>query len=80
MATAKFAKHPSAATKYSFVSDIANPATAGVITLRLNADDTDLIKPGRYLYDVETSYNFNGQITRERVMEGTLFLDASITK
>jgi hypothetical protein len=77
---AKFAKHPAAATKYNFVSDIASPASAGVITLRLNADDTDLIKPGRYLYDVETSYNFNGQVTVERVIEGTLYLEASITK
>lgn len=77
---ARFAKHAEAATKYHFVADIANPTSAGVITLRLNADDTDLIKAGRYLYDVETSYNFNGQITVERVAEGTLHLSPSITK
>lgn len=78
--TAKFAKHPNAATKHDFIASVASPTTSGVITLRLNADDTDLIKAGRYLYDVETSYNFNGSITRERVIEGTLHLEASITK
>ena len=77
---AKFAKHHSSSTKYSFLAEVAPPTTAGVITLRLFSADTDDIKPGRYQYDVETVYDNNGQVTVERVVEGVLHLEPSITK
>jgi hypothetical protein len=77
---AKFARHWSSTTKYNFLAEVATPATAGAITLRLFADGTDDIKSGRYQYDIETVYDFNGQITVERVMEGVLYLEPSITK
>lgn len=77
---AKFAKHHSSSTKYEFLAEIASPPTAGVITLRLFSADTDNIKPGRYQYDVETVYDNNGQVTVERVAEGVLYLEPSITK
>lgn len=77
---AKFAKHHSSNTKYSFLAEVAPPSTAGVVTLRLFSADTDNIKPGRYQYDVETVYDNNGQVTVERVVEGVLYLEPSITK
>lgn len=77
---AKFAKHHSSSTKHEFVAEVAPPATSGVISLRLFSADTDAIKAGRYQYDVETVYDFNGQLTVERVAEGILYLEPSITK
>lgn len=77
---AKFAKHHSSSTKYEFLAEVAPPTSAGVITLRLFSADTDNIKPGRYQYDVETVYDNNGQVTVERVAEGVLYLEPSITK
>jgi hypothetical protein len=77
---AKFAKHHSSSTKYEFLAEVAPPSTAGVVTLRLFSVDTDNIKPGRYQYDVETVYDNNGQVTVERVAEGVLYLEPSITK
>lgn len=77
---AKFAKHHSSSTKHDFLAEVANPPTAGAITLRLFNEGTDLIKAGRYQYDVETVYDNNGTVTVERVAEGVLYLEPSITK
>ena len=77
---AKFARHHSSSTKYEFLAEVGNPPTAGAITLRLFSDETDNIKPGRYQYDVETVYDNNGTVTVERVAEGVLYLEPSITK
>lgn len=76
---AKFARHWSSTTKYNFTTEVASPASAGTFTLRLFVADTSQIKPGRYQYDVEIFYDFGGQSTVERVIEGVLYLEPSVT-
>ena len=66
---------------HSFTSIIADPATDGVVTLSLTNTQTDNLKPGRYVYDVELSYQDSDSNTIiERVLEGKILVTASVTR
>jgi len=61
----------------SIVSDASN----GYITLSMTNQQTDLIKPGRYLYDVEISYiDSDSNTIIERILEGLVHITPSVTK
>lgn len=74
-AFSQFRKHPTSSTYYQFQPTITAPLT-GVINLTLSAAASSLVKPGRYMYDVEIT---NGA-TRLRVSEGIVTINAEITK
>ena len=58
------------ADTHDFTVTIATP-TDGVATLSLTNTVTDALKPGRYVYDVELSFNdSDGNAIIERVLEG----------
>lgn len=65
----------------TFSSIIADPATDGIVTLTLNNSQTDALKPGRYVYDVEISYQDSDENTIiERVLEGRVQVTPSVTR
>ena len=66
---------------HTFSSVVTTPATDGIVTLSLSNTQTDLLKAGRYVYDVETSYidSSNSTIV-ERILEGRIQVTPSVTK
>jgi len=65
----------------TFNSIIAEPATDGIVTLSLTNTQTDNLKAGRYVYDVELSYTDSDTNTIiERILEGRLQVTPSVTK
>lgn len=65
----------------TFASIISSPATDGIATLSLTNTQTDALKPGRYVYDVELSYlDSDDNTIIERVLEGKILVTASVTR
>lgn len=63
-----------------FNSIIADPATDGVATISLTNLQTDTLKAGRYVYDVELSFiDSAGDTIVERVLEGRVQVTPSVT-
>lgn len=75
-AYSQFRKSYNSLSSYSFETAIPQP-TQGKITLRLSGINSSLIKPGRYLYDVEI-ISQNG--VKTRVVEGIVTINPEITK
>lgn len=64
-----------------FSTVVAAPATDGVVTLSLTNTQTDTLKPGRYVYDVEISYQDSDSTDIiERILEGKIFVTPSVTR
>lgn len=64
----------------TFNSIVASPATDGVATISLTNLQTDTLKNGRYVYDVEISYEDSaGDSIVERVLEGRVQVTPSVT-
>jgi hypothetical protein len=76
-AYSQFRKSYGSAVAYSFETSILAPATNGKLQLKLSGINSSLIKPGRYLYDVEI---ISGTGVKTRVVEGILTINAEITK
>ena len=75
-ATAKLAKgYASTHTRTNFTTAI-NTAT-GVVTISLNADQTNGLEEGRYVYDVEILKTSDSTVTR--VVEGIVTVYPSAT-
>jgi len=65
----------------SFTAIVASPPTDGIISLSLTNTQTDALKAGRYVYDVEISYVDSSATTiRERILEGRIQVSPSVTK
>lgn len=65
----------------SFASVVANPATDGIITISLTNTQTDALKAGRYVYDVELAFTDSDSNTIiERVLEGRIQVTPSVTR
>ena len=65
----------------SFNTIIATPSTDGIATLSLTNTQTDLLKAGRYVYDVEMSFvDSDSNTIIERVLEGKVSVTPSVTK
>lgn len=64
----------------SFNSIIAD-YNGGIVTLELSNSQTDSLKAGRYVYDVEiTFYDSDQNAIVERVLEGKITVTPSVTK
>lgn len=64
----------------SFTSIITNPNT-GLVNLTLTNTQTDALKAGRYVYDVELSFQDSSSNTIvERILEGRIQVTPSVTK
>ena len=65
----------------AWTTTIGSPSTNGVCTLSLTNTQTGNLKSGRYVYDVEASYQDSDDITIvERILEGIVTITPSVTK
>ena len=66
---------------HSFTTSINSPTTDGIIQLTLPNATTDILKAGRYVYDVEISFQDSDDTTIiERILEGRIQVTPSVTK
>ena len=63
-------------TAVNFTCGVSN-ATSGIITVSLSGTQSDAMKAGRYVYDVEIT---NAGGTKTRVLEGQLEIMPAVTK
>jgi len=69
------------ADTHDFTSIVASPYTDGIVTLSLTNTQTDVLKAGRYVYDVELSYlDSSDNTVIERILEGRIQVTPSVTK
>ena len=60
---------------------VASPATDGITTLSLTNTQTNTLKPGQYVYDVELSFVDSSSATIiERILEGKILVTPSVTR
>ena len=65
----------------TFNSIIATPPSDGVVTLSLTNTQTEALKRGRYVYDVELSFeDSDGNTIVERILEGRVQVTPSVTR
>ena len=77
-ASAKMAKgYSSTRTRTSLTCTISTPASNGVVTLALTADETGALDDGRYVYDLEILQTSSSTITR--VIEGIITVRPQVT-
>ena len=77
-ASAKMAKgYSSTRTRTSLTCTISTPATNGIVTLALTADQTGALDDGRYVYDLEIEQSGTGNVTR--VIEGVITVRPNVT-
>jgi hypothetical protein len=69
-------KSYTSSVSYTFTSSVYN-ATQGRVRIQLTADQSELIPPGRYLYDVEITSSGGA---KRRVVEGIVTVTPQITK
>lgn len=66
---------------FVFNSIIPQPETDGIITLELTNEQTDAMKRGRYVFDVEISFiDEDNNTIVERVLEGIMNVKPSVTR
>ena len=76
----KIKKTYSSLSSTSFTTEIQAPSTGGVVNLSLSNTQTDALKAGRYVYDVEISFvDSDASTVVERVLEGTIEVTPSVT-
>ena len=77
-ASAKMAKgFSSTRTRTSITCTISTPATSGIVTLALTADQTTNLDEGRYVYDLEILQTSSSTVTR--VIEGIITVRPQVT-
>lgn len=65
----------------TFTSIVASPPTDGIVTISLTNTQTDALKTGRYVYDVELSFvDSGGDTIVERILEGRIQVTPSVTR
>lgn len=74
---AQMRKWSGSSTAITFTSSIESPPTAGQILLKLSAAQTSSLKPGRYVYDVIITDQFN---IKNRVIEGMVLVTEGVTR
>jgi len=68
-------------TNHSAFAKMKNPSTDGIATISLTNIQTDALKTGRYVYDVEISFvDSDGDNIVERVLEGIIEVTPSVTR
>ena len=62
-------------------SSVITQENLGIATLTLTNTQTDALKPGRYVYDVELSFlDSDSNTIIERILEGRIQVTPSVTK
>lgn len=74
-ADAQMRKHYTSLTSYSFTTTIS--PDLGIVTLAMDANTTNNIAPGRYMYDCELT-DQNGAVTR--LVEGIATVTPGVTR
>ncbi len=69
-------KSYSSTTAVNFTVAVASPATAGVLNISLSNSQTNAMKAGRYVYDVEITKAG----VKTRVLEGQLEITPGVTQ
>jgi len=65
----------------TFSTQIASPATTGILNLTLTNTQTAAMKAGRYVYDVEISFvDSDANTVVERILEGQITVSPSVTR
>lgn len=65
----------------NFTGTIIDPPSSGIATISLTNSQTDNLKPGRYVYDVELYFADSNNITYvERILEGRIQVTPSVSK
>ena len=78
--TAYMKKNYNSSIHTEFTSIVVDPPEDGVITLSLTSAQTNALKAGRYVYDVELSFvDDNANTIVERILEGRIQLTPSVT-
>jgi len=67
----------SSTTAVNFAVAIADPSTSGVLNISLTNSQTNAMKAGRYVYDVEITSSGG---TKTRVLEGQLEITPGVTQ
>jgi len=70
-------RHYKSINKTEITITVVNAET-GNITLELSAEQTSLLKYGKYLYDVEMTETATGKI--ERIIQGVITIRPEVTK
>ena len=74
-AAAQMRKHYTSANAFTFTSSVV--ANAGIVTLSMNANTTNSITAGRYVYDCELT-DTNGVVSR--LIEGIVTITPGVTR
>jgi len=69
-------KSYSSTTAVNFTVTVASPATSGVLNISLSNSQTNAMKAGRYVYDVEITK----ASVKTRVLEGQLEITPGVTQ
>jgi len=77
-ATGQIRKTYSSSTAIDFSTEIPSPASNGKVVIGLTATQTNLMKAGRYVYDVEIT-NDSG-VTVTRILEGQVEVLPGVTR
>ena len=66
---------------HTFTAAINAPTSDGLVTLSLTNTQTDALKVGNYVYDVELSFvdDSGGDTIIERILEGKIRVSPSVT-
>ena len=67
----------SSSTAVDFTVNVKAPATNGVLTIGLTNNQTNAMKAGRYVYDVEITSSAG---TKTRVLEGQVEITPGVTQ
>ena len=67
----------SSSTAVDFAVTVANPATLGVLNVSLTNAQTNAMKAGRYVYDLEIT---SGSGVKTRVLEGQFEITPGVTQ
>jgi len=76
-AAGQIRKTYSSSTAVNFTVSIASPATAGTLNIGLSNTQTNAMKAGRYVYDVEIT---NSGGVKTRVLEGQVEITPGVTQ
>jgi hypothetical protein len=69
------------ANTFTFTGIIAAPTSSGIATLSLTNAQTNALKAGQYVYDVELSFlDSDSNRIVERVLEGKILVTPSVTR
>lgn len=81
-AAAKLKKTYKSSDFVEFTTTIPGMGEEGIVTIALTNQQTDSLKPGRYVYDVEISFvdEVTGNTVVDRILEGRLQVSPSVTK